>query len=180
MILTYIKIFLCRNDVKIILVSTVTDEIVQIISKKYLKNHPEFLEDGPMTKKKYRLSRVLSLRGGAFIEISGINFKFIEQVVINFLSKKGLIAGALTGASVIIRKILETAISTYLRDALLQNLPDKKKFILLNGEKFYLDQCNQNLEYLFKALEDPVIPFEEKKINVENGIFRSKNTIWTC
>lgn len=40
---------------------------------------------------------------------------------------------------------------------------EKKKFILVGGEKLYLDQCDQNLEYLFKILEDEKIPFKEKE-----------------
>ena len=56
-------------------------------------------------------------------------------------------------------------ISTYLRYAFPQNLPDleKKKFILISGEKIYLDQCDQSLKYLFDTLGDEPIPFEERK-----------------
>ena len=39
----------------------------------------------------------------------------------------------------------------------------KKKFILVGGEKIYLDQCDQNLKYLFDILEDETIPFKERK-----------------
>jgi len=44
-------------------------------------------------------------------------------------------------------------------------LPDleKKKFILVSGEKIYLDSCDQNLESLFKILGDEIIPFKEKE-----------------
>jgi hypothetical protein len=161
--LTSLKIFLCRNDVKIVIICTVTGGILQVLSKQYLKSHPEFLKDAPVTnvtKKKYRPLRFLSPRGGAIIEISGIT-----QVVLNFLAKKGLLAGLATGGAVVISKIPATAISTYLRDAFPQNLPDleKKKFILVGGEKIYLDQCDQNLKYLFDILEDETIPFEERK-----------------
>ena len=129
--------------------------------KQYLKSHPEFLKDGPVTKKKYKHSP----RGGAIIEVSGISIKIVGKVIINFLAKKGLLAGILTGGGVVISKIPATAISTYLRDSFPQNLPhlEKKKFILVGGEKIYLDQCDQNLEYLFKILEDETIPFEEKE-----------------
>nr|YP_010448174.1 hypothetical protein NRL27_pgp025 [Nitzschia dubiiformis]UTQ75655.1 hypothetical protein [Nitzschia dubiiformis] len=156
--LTSLKIFLCRNDVKIVIICTVTGGILQVLSKQYLKNHPEFLKDAPVTKEKYP-------RGGALIEISGISIKIVAQVVLNFLAKKGLLAGLATGGAVVISKIPATAVSTYLRDAFPQNLPDleKKKFILVGGEKIYLDQCDQNLKYLFDILEDETIPFEEKK-----------------
>ena len=159
--LTSLKIFFCRNDVKIFIICTVTGGILQVLSKQYLKSHPEFLKDGPVTKKKYKHSP----RGGAIIEVSGIRIKIVGKVIINFLAKKGLLAGILTGGGVVISKIPATAISTYLRDSFPQNLPhlEKKKFILVGGEKIYLDQCDQNLEYLFKILEDETIPFEEKE-----------------
>lgn len=163
--LTSLRMIFCRNDVKIVIICTVTGGILQVISKRYLKSHPEFLEDAPVTKKKYRLPRFISHRGGAFIEITGVSIKVVGKVVLNFLAKKGLMAGVLTGGSLVVSKIPATAISTYLRDAFPQNLPhlEKKKFILVNGEKIYLDQCDQNLEYLFKILEDETIPFEEKE-----------------
>ena len=163
--LTSLKIFLCRNDVKIVIICTVTGGILQVLSKQYLKSHPEFLRDAPVTKKKYRPPRFLSPRGGAVIEISGISIKIVAQVALNFLAKKGLLAGLATGGAVVISKIPATAVSTYLRDAFPQNLPDleKKKFILVGEEKIYLDQCDQNLKYLFDILEDETIPFEERK-----------------
>ena len=34
---------------------------------------------------------------------------------------------------------------------------------MVGGEKIYLDQCDQTLEYLFKILEDETIPVEEKE-----------------
>ena len=40
---------------------------------------------------------------------------------------------------------------------------EKKKFILIDEGKICLDQCDQNLEYLFKVFEDERIPFEEKE-----------------
>lgn len=51
--LTSLKVFLCRNDVKIFVIWTVTGGILQVISKQYLKSHPELLEDAFVTKEKY-------------------------------------------------------------------------------------------------------------------------------
>ena len=65
MTLTSLKFFLCRNDVKTIITCTVAGGILQVLSKQYLKSHPEFLDDSPVIKKKYRLPRFLSSRGGA-------------------------------------------------------------------------------------------------------------------
>jgi hypothetical protein len=111
------------------------------------------------------LPRFLSPTGGAIVEISGISFKFVGKVVVNFLAKRGLMTGIVTSTGIVISKIPATAISTYLRDAFPQNLPDleKKKFIRINGEKIYFGQCDPNLKYLFKILEDPALPFEEKE-----------------
>lgn len=163
--LTSLKFFFCRNDVKLVIICTITGGILQVLAKQYLNSHPEFLKDAPVTKKKYRQPRFLSPRGGAIIEISGISIKVVAKVVLNFLAKKGLLAGLVSGGGIVISKIPATAISTYLRDSFPQNLPDleKKKFLLVGGEKIYLDQCDQNLEYLFKILEDETIPFEEKE-----------------
>ena len=163
--LTSLKIFLCRNEVKIFIICTVTGGILQVISKQYLKSHPEFLKDAPVTKEKYRPQRFPSPRGGALIEISAISIKIIVQAAVNFLATKGLAAGIASGGAYAISKIPATALSTYLRDSVPQNLPDleKKKFILVGGEKIYLDQCDQNLKYLFDILEDETIPFEERK-----------------
>ena len=157
-----LKVFFCRNDVKIVIFCTVTGAILQVISKRYLKSHPEFLEDAPATN---RRPRFISPRGGAFIEISEISIKVVAKIVLNFLAKKGLLTGMVAGGGIVISKIPATAISTYLRDSFPQNLPhlEKKKFILVGGEKIYLEQCDQNLKYLFKILEDETIPFEEKE-----------------
>lgn len=140
-------------------------EYCKFYQKKYLKRHPEFLKDALVIKKKHRPPRFLPPRSRAIIEISRISIKVVATVVLNFLAKKGLLAGLATGGAVVISKISATTVSTYLRDAFPQNLPDleKKKFILVGGEKVYLDQCDQNLEYLFKILEDETIPFEEKE-----------------
>ena len=50
------------------------------------------MKDAPVRKRKYRLPRFLSPRGGSFIEISGISIKVIAKVVVNFLAKEGLLA----------------------------------------------------------------------------------------
>lgn len=165
MSLTSLKVFFCRSDVRIVIVCTVTGGVLQVLSKRYLKSHPELLNDEPGIEKKDRRPRFIRPRGGALIEISGISIKVVAKVVLNFLAKNGLLAGLTAGGGVVVSKIPATAISNYLRDSFAQNLPhlEKKKFILVNGEKIYLDQCDQNLQYLFNILEDETIPFEEKE-----------------
>ena len=90
---------------------------MQVLSKRYLK------------------PRYLSPRSGALVEISGISIKVVTKVVLNFLPKKGLLTGIMTGGVAVISKIPTTTISTYLRDSFPQNLPhlEKKKCILIGG-----------------------------------------------
>jgi hypothetical protein len=165
--LTYLKNFLSRNDVKIFLICTVSGGILQVLAQEYLKSNPKFLKDAPVTKnkKKYKQPRFLAPRGGAVIEVSAISIKVVAKVILNVLAKKGLLAGIVTGTGVVISQIPASAISTYLRDAFPQNLPDleKTRCIVVGGQTIYLEQCDQNLEYLFKILEDVTIPFEEKE-----------------
>ena len=150
-----VKLFFCRSDVRIIIFGTAAGGILQILSKRYLKNHPEFLKDSPKYKE-------TPPRGGVTGEI--VAGKVIVQAILTFLAEHGLTAGLLSSTGVVISKIPVTVISTYLRDAFPQNLPHlEKNFILIDGEKIYLDPCDQNLEYLFKILKDKTIPFEEKE-----------------
>ena len=156
MVLIRIKLFFCRGDVRIIIFGTLTGAILQSLSKRYLKNHPEFLKDSPESKE------TLPRGGGAGEIVAG---KVIVQAILTFLAEHGLTAGLISSTGLVISQIPVDSISTYLRDAFPQNLPhlEKKKFILVDGEKIYFDQCDQNLKYLFKILEDETIPFEEKK-----------------
>lgn len=156
--LVSIRIFLFRKEIRMILFGTAIGGILQIICREYIKRHPEFLKAEP--GRKPRLPR-----GGASIEISGISIKVIAKIVIKFIAKKGLLTGLVTTSGIALSKIPVSAISTYLSDALPQNLPEleKKKYVLVNGEKIYLDQCDENLKYLFTVLKDPMIPFEEKE-----------------
>ena len=63
--LTFLKNFLARNDVKLLIMGTLTGGILQLAAREYLKRHPEFLNDASVTKEKYKLLRFLSYRGGA-------------------------------------------------------------------------------------------------------------------
>ena len=166
--MSYRILIFSRNDLKMIIVGTVIGGILQVICWKYLKGHPELLnnqnseEVEPVIEtKKPGLRRFLP-RGGAILGITGAKL----VAVISYLAENGAIAGLLLSCTgVIVKKIPATAISTYLCDAFPQNLPEleKKKFILVKGKKIYLDQCDQNFKYLFKVLSDQNIPFTEKK-----------------
>lgn len=120
-------------DVKLIIGCTVTGGILQILSKQYLKSHPEFLKDAHLNKKKYRALRFLFLkthfRYEVLIEISRISIKIVAQVTLNFIANKGLLAGLAAVGVVVISK---PAVSAYLRDAFPQNLPDLENRSILN------------------------------------------------
>lgn len=171
--LASLKILLIRKEIKILIVCTATGGILQVICRQYMKNQPEFSEEKNENIKEIEPETELEIknknprfrnflpRGGATLGVS----ISITKVIIKFLAENGLLAGLITGSGVAVSKIPTTAISTYLRDAFPQNLSEceRHKFTLIDGEKIYLDQCDQNLEYLFKVLKDPVLPFEKKE-----------------
>ena len=74
-------------------------------------------------------------------------------------------ANLLTGNGILIIKIPTTTVSIYLRYAFSQNLQhlEKNRFILVDRNRVNLDQCDQNLEYLFKILENEIISYDEKE-----------------
>lgn len=55
--LTFLRILLCRKEIKIIIISTVAGGVLQIICRRYIKSHPEFLEEkiGILKKQNLRL-----------------------------------------------------------------------------------------------------------------------------
>lgn len=149
-----LKQFFCRSDVRIMIFGTAIGGILQILSKRYLKDHPEFLKDSPKPEE-------TPPRGGVTGEV--VAGKMIVQAILTFLAEHGLTAGLISSTGVVLSRIPLTAISTYLRDGFPQNLPEKGKFILIDGEKIYLDPCDQNLKYLAEILKDKTVPFEEKE-----------------
>ena len=117
MILTNVKVFFCRSDVRIIIFGTITGGIFQTLSKRYLKNHPEFLNK----------SKGIPPCGGEIA--SGSAAVAVAQAILSFLAEHGLTTGLLSSIGVVISKIAITSISTCLRDSVPQNLShlDKKK-----------------------------------------------------
>ena len=155
MILSNVKVFFCRSDVRIIIFSTITGGMLQILSKRYLRNHPEFLNE----------SKEIPPRGGELVSAS--TAVAVAQTILSFLAEHGLTAGLLSGIGVTISRMPITSVSTSLRESVVQNLShlDKKKYILIKGERMYLDldQCDENLRYIFSILEDETIPYEERE-----------------
>ena len=159
-----VKLFFCRSDVKIIIFGTVTGGVLQSLSKRYLKNHPEFLKDSPESKE-------IIPRGGQILPAA------LAQVILTFLAEHGLTAGLISSVSLIIGRIPVTSISRYLSDSIPQNLAhlEKNKFILDEGREICFDECDQNLKYLFNVLEDETIPFEERKKIADSVLIKFLN-----
>lgn len=159
--LYFLKVFFCRNDVRIVIFGTVTGGILQILSKRYLKNHPELLENASESKKIIpRGDKKIIPRGGKILSGSAA----LAQAILAFLAEHGLTAGLVSSAGVVVSQIPLNAISTCLRHSVPSHLVKKeKRFIIIKGEKVHFDQCNENIMYLFNILGDELIPFEEKK-----------------
>jgi hypothetical protein len=177
--LTFVRNLLCRKETKIILISTVCGGVVQTICRRYIKSHPEFLEKKNNTELEVRNPRFRHFfrRGGTLVGLSGPSIKAIANVLLTFLAEKGLLTGALTGAFVIVKSIPTNAINAYLQDAFPQNLPEleKKKCIFVEGEKISLDQCDENIRYLFSILRDEKVPFKEKQKLTRSTLTRYLN-----
>jgi hypothetical protein len=173
--LIFLRNLLRRKDIKIIVIGTVGGGVLQIICRRYIKNNPEFFEKEngqlkgtkPGIKNKNRNPKFRDPfpRGGAVVELSGIGIKVAATFVVKFLADNGLLAGLAASSGAALTKVSKNAISMYLREALPQNLPElkQKRFILVDGEKVYLDLCDQNIGYLFTILKDPTLPYEEKE-----------------
>lgn len=156
-----------RNELKIVIVGTIIGGILQIICWKYLKNHPELLNNDNSEKlepKKPGLRRFFP-RGGALVEIAGAKLVVNVAATIIFVAKKGAWIGMfLTCSGVLIKKIPKNAISTILHNALpIRHSDLEKGYILVDGKKIVLNECDRTFEYMFQVLTNKDIPFEYKK-----------------
>jgi hypothetical protein len=171
--LTSLKNFLLQKDTKIIIIAAVSGKVVQIMCQQYIKKHPELfekkdnnpkdIEPGIKTGiknrfKKLKLRRFFP-RGGALVE-TATALKIVE-----FLATHGSELFVLvTSGGIVVKKILTgTAISTYLYEASPQAHIERKRFILVDGEKIYIDYCAEGLEFLFTVMEKNHLPYEENE-----------------
>ena len=165
-----------RNELKIIILGTIIGGVFQFICWKYLKNHPELLSSENSEKLEpeklepekpgLRQLRRFLPRGGAIIEFLGIKIVIkVGTVTLAYIAKKGALVGTITAVTgVVIRRIPANAISTAIRYSLpTQHADFEKGFILVDGKKISLEQCDQSLEYLFHVLINKEIPFEYKQ-----------------
>ena len=112
-----LKMFFYRSDVRIIIVGTVTGGLLQILAKKYIKNHPKFLKDLPKSKE-------IIPRGGEIVSGSAV----LAHAILSFLAEYGLLAGVFSSVSgLLVSKIPVNLISTYLHESVPQNLSHLEK-----------------------------------------------------
>jgi hypothetical protein len=114
-------------------------------------------------------------RGGIKLPLVVINFgKKIVQValvkvpigfkyVVKGVAKHGFFVGVGSATTnIVVEKIPFQGLSTVLRYASPMILPDHG-VIKVHGKTIYLDPYSQDLDYLFKILSDPSIPFEKRR-----------------
>jgi hypothetical protein len=185
-----VLIFLNRREVKTIVISTIMGGLLQVICIRYIKNHPEFLEQKNYTLKdetpeieikneKNRFRFPISVpRSGALVEVTAV--KIVVHLAVKLIAGSGLIMGFLGGAAVVLIKLPKGVVENVLREALPHNLPhlEKGKCILVDGEKIYFDQCHQSVRYLFLILSDPNVPYIEKE-NVSRKVLKQSLNIGT-
>lgn len=142
----YYQIFIfSKNEQKIIIGGTIIDGVLELICCKYLKNHPELLNNENFEKlkpkeiqpKKPGLPRFFP-GGGALVEIAAAKIVInVAASIVYIAKKKTLTAMILTASGVFVKKVPKTAISKVIPNSLpTQHSGFKKDFILVDGKKF--------------------------------------------
>lgn len=180
-----------RNETKVFVICTVTGGLLQIFCRRYIKNHPEFLEkpeikiviENPSEETEHIMNEIAEelakdptllriikqLRGGQVIEkLLEILLKVLFQKLIKLAAKKGVTIGVSIGLvvafSVTPKKAIAKIIAKIIEGAVPQScLVDKKGFIQFNEEKIYLENCDNSFKYMFNILIDKELPYYEKK-----------------
>lgn len=158
-----------RREVKIIILGTVIGGLFQLICLRYLKKHPELLDNQNSEKlepKEVQPEKPESFpTGGALVELVGAKVVINIAATLVYVAKKGALTGlVLSAAGILVKKIPQKAVSTVIRNALPVTHSDLEKgFIFVDGKKISLEKCDKTFEYLFSVLSDKEIPFEYKK-----------------
>ena len=163
-----LKVFFYRRDVKTIIIGTAVGGILQILAQQYIKNNPELFQElqKQLPKSKKRTPRWFIPRGGEFISTMTL-----LQLIIAYIGDYGVKTGLFCSLAVLLAGTPKDEIALAIRNAMVQiphetlksQLPIEKLFVLVDGEKIYLDKCDQPLKYLFSILDDESIPFEERR-----------------
>ena len=153
-----LKVFFYRRDVKTIIIGTAVGGILQILAQQYIKNNPELFQElqKQLPKSKKRTPRWFIPRGGEFISTMTL-----LQLIIAYIGDYGVKTGLFCSLAVLLAGTPKDEIALAIRNAMVQ-IPHET-FVLVDGEKIYLDECDKPLEYLFSILDDESIPFEERR-----------------
>ena len=177
---------LSRKETKIFIVCTVTGGVLQLFCRRYIKNHPEILEEpeirieiknpsgkteqitdeiiNEITKKPRIFHIIKRLRGGLFQEkFAELLLKVIIKKLIKLAAQKGVEIGLSIGLGAALAAAPKKALIKIIEGSLPQNLLDSKGFIQVNGEKIYLQNCDDGFEYALSVLLNKGIPYGEKQ-----------------
>ncbi len=171
-----------RKETKLFVMCTVTGGLLQFFCRRYIKNHPEFLEEPEITikiknpsGKTEQISNEIAkeptirciikhLRGGQVQQkLAEILIRLMLKKLIKLAANKGVELGISIGAGVVLAVTPKKDLAKIIERSLAQNLLDKKSFIRVNGEKVYLENCDDGLKYMFSILMDKELPYNEKK-----------------
>ena len=173
---------LFRKETKLFVMCTVTGGLLQFFCSRYIKNHPEFLEEPEITikiknpsgkteqisneiSKDPTIRRIINnLHGGQVQQkLAAILIRLMLKKLIQLAANKGVELGISIGAGVVLAVTPKKDLANIIEGSLVQNLLDKKSFIRVNGEKIYLENCNDGLKYMLSILMDKELPYNEKK-----------------
>jgi len=101
--------------------------------------------------------------GQKIVEFTLVKVPIGFKIVVKEVAKHGFFAGVGSATThIVVEKIPFQALSTVLRYASPTILPDHG-ITKVHGKTVYLDQYGQDLDYLFKILSDPSIPFDKRR-----------------
>lgn len=159
--LKILKMLLSQKDRNRIFLGILIGGIVQMICHQYIKNHPERFEE----ERKDSNEIIIDNKTYKFPPRGGLRIELLFRII-NFLAHNGFAVGILTSLGVVaLTKIPLDAVSTSLRQASIQSFAELglKRFIMVDGEKINLKECDQDLECLFIVLKDTTLPFGQKE-----------------
>lgn len=184
---------LSKKETKIFVICTVSGAILQFFSRRYIKNHPEFLEEPEITikiknpsgtteelsnekakeiakeiAKEPTLHRLIKyLRGGQIQQkIVEILVKLLIKWLIKLMAKYGIEIGLTIGTGIVIKATPKKALARIIERSLPQDVFNKGRFTQVNGEKIDLENCSEGFKYMFSVLMDKEIPYDEKQKHV--------------
>ena len=161
-----VKMFLCRNDVRIFIVTTSIGGGLQIWARSYLRRHPELLN------KSKEITDSKIPRGGDPL----VGGWILGQSLLAFLAEHGLTAGVISGITLVLGKIPVTALSKYVKKSSPYYYLDSemKRFIIIENDeiKINIDTCGNDFAYLWTMLSLENLKYERReditKVTLEN------------